>query len=333
MKQVVEVINELKEWERVHTPYDRTTRLNLFQFVIEEGTGGKLVPLSTGLEKQETEAIQMPNLNLSDHAFGQYLNRLGYPAQLFKRLPGKLNIMNLNWLSQFGGYDKDVLVRVQDNSIARALMSKVYQPFDTLELLELAEPFMEGAVVRWHYDDKMTFHLSVSFPNYAEEIRKGDIIERGFHVSNSEVGIRSVRVAGYTHRLVCTNGAISRGEGDSFNFRHTGDHDQMRDMIRTAIEASKLETERIIAQFKNALNVKVEEPFDFLQKTFKENNLTVEQFRASLNELMGSQDKDNLFGISQSISGAAKGFEGEKSYEMQRLSVEITDPSRILSLN
>lgn len=37
MKQIVEVINELKEWEKVHTPYDRTTRLNLFQFVIEEG--------------------------------------------------------------------------------------------------------------------------------------------------------------------------------------------------------------------------------------------------------------------------------------------------------
>ncbi len=319
---VTEVVAGLRQWEAEHGPYDRTTRLNLFQFVVEEGTGGALMPLGNHLQ----EGTGLPTIYLRPNAMSQYLTRLQYPQGLYKRLPSKLNILNINWLVQSGTFDREALIRLQDDNQARALMTELYQPVDNLELLEMIEPYLGDGNVRWHYDDELTFHMSISFPQYAEEIKVGDVVERGLHISNSEVGLRSVTIAGYLYRLVCSNGMISgRGGGDSFRFRHVGDSDKLRDKIRDAVESTKLEVERVIAQFKNAMTVKIEEPFQFLEEVAKDKDLSQEEFKAILNSLMEApEEKDNLFAVANAISNAANVFDGERSYELQRVAVAVT---------
>ena len=326
---VREVIEGLRTWQTTHSPFDRATRLNLFQFVIEEGKGGALVPLGSGGSMVGGEIslgtlVQLPAITMKPHALKQYLTRLEYPPKLYERLPAKLNIFNLNWLQQHGGYEKGVQFRVQDGNEMRALMSQYYQPMDTLEVLTMAEPLLADGLVRWYFDDDLTFHMSVSFPSTATELKVGDVVEQGIHFSNSEVGVRSVTIAAYVYRLRCKNGAIGGGDGDVFRFRHVGSGDRLREMVTAAIESTKLEATRILAQFKDALTVAIDQPFEYLEKQFKERNLTQEQLKASLDALMGEPEKGNLFGISQSVSAAAQRFEGEQSYELQRAAVQIS---------
>lgn len=318
---VTQVIEELRQWAIKHAPFDRTSQLNLFQFVVEEGKGGALVPLGNNLE----EGSHMPTVYLSQNALSQYLTRLQYPQAFYNRIPGRLNCLNVNWLVQNGNYQREALFRIQDNNQARALMTDMYQPVDNLELLTMIEPYMGNGKVRWHYDDELTFHMSVSFPNYAEEIKKGDIIERGVHISNSEVGLRAITVAGYLYRLVCTNGMIGTGGGDSYRFRHVGTAERLHEKVQAAIESAKLEVERVIAQFKNALTVKIDEPFQLIENIAKDRNLSQDELKAVLNTFMAAtEDKDNLFGVSQAISNAANMLEGERSYELQRIAVDVS---------
>lgn len=318
---VTQVIEGLRQWQTTHQPFDRTSKINLFQFVVEEGKGGALVPLGNHLE----EGSHMPTVYLSPNALSQYLTRLQYPQGFYQRIPSRLNCLNVNWLVQNSSFQHEALFRIQDENIARALMTDLYQPVDNLDLLTLIEPYLGDGKVRWHFDDQLTFHMSVSFPNYAEEIKTGDVIERGVHISNSEVGLRSITVAGYIYRLICRNGAIGTGGGDSYRFRHVGSADRLHEKVQAAIESAKLEVERVVAQFKNALTVKIDEPFKLIENVARDRNLSQEELKAILNSFMeATEDKDNLYGVTQAISNAANIFEGERSYELQRIAVDVS---------
>jgi hypothetical protein len=235
-----EIVGNARQWEAEHAPFDRTTRLPLFQYVIEEGTGGALVPFQLPADAQRT-----PTVYLQPHAHDQLLERLDFAKKTYERLPDKLNILALNWLIQ-NHYEKDVLLRCQDTNKVRALLSAQFEPFDNLELLTILEPFCKDATVRWYHGDDQVIHISVTWPNTEEEIRVGDVVQRGIHISNSEVGFRSVTVAGYVWRLKCSNAAIGGGEGGGMRrFRHVGDSDKLRDQVKAAIDETFLESTKI----------------------------------------------------------------------------------------
>jgi hypothetical protein len=286
-------------------------------YTIEEGTGGALVPLSKDLKT--------PALYLNQNAHRQLLQKLDFDKRTFDHMSDvpKLPVLNLNHFIQNVRGDREVCLRMQDGNMVRAVVSPDYQPFDRLDLVSILEPFTDDAVVRWHSDDDLNFHLSVSFPKTATEIRVGDVVEHGIHVAVSEVGLRSAQVAGFLYRLRCSNGMIGGGDGGFFRFRHTGDGDRMRDAVKAAIATVKMESEKITAQFKLSLGVAVNDPAGMLAKVVKEKNLTQEQFKASLNALLGDSDAHTLFGVSNALSGAAHNFEGEKSFELQRASVDV----------
>jgi hypothetical protein len=71
--------------------------------------------------------------------------------------------------------------------------------------------------------------------------------------------------------------------------------------------------------------VKINEPFQFIEKMAKDKDLSQEELKAVLNSFMeATEDKDNLFGVSQAISNAANIFEGDRSYELQRIAVDVS---------
>jgi len=313
-----EIITGLNEWEEQHQPYDRTSRLPLFQYVIEEGTGGALVPLGG------TAARAMPTMYFKPHAHDQFLTRLDYPKRLYNRLPKELNLMTINWLIQNGAYDRDATFRLVDGDQVRALMSARFEPFDNLELLTLLEPYCGDGVVRWEWNDELTLHISISFPRTAEKIKVGDVVERGIHISNSEVGVRSVTIAGYVYRLKCSNGAIGGGDGgEIYRFRHVGDADRLREVVEAAIQSTMMEAEKITAQFKAAVNKRISDPASEIERIAKENELTQEQFKAALDAFITGKETSTLFGVSQAFSRAAQTYQGEQSYALQRISAQV----------
>ncbi|MFH1031087.1 MAG: DUF932 domain-containing protein [Chloroflexota bacterium] len=322
-KTVKEVLTALKDWEKIHNPVDRGGILNQFQFITETTTDSPvakafaLVPFTSDIVKVREPIYLMP------HSFDQLLERIKLQKDLATRLPANLFMLNVNTLIQGEQKERDVCLRLQDGNRARALVSGRYEAFDNLDLITLLEPFTEDAQVRWEYNDGLTFHLSVTFPKTARELRVGDVVEQGIHISNSEVALKSVTLAAYLLRLKCMNGMIGGGnDGSFFRVRHTGDHSRLSGIVKDAINSIKMEAEGLSARFKMALNTAIADPTGVVEKMARDGNLSQEAFKASLNALMGDPDAHTLFGVSNSFSAAAQNFDGEESFELQRMSAK-----------
>ncbi|CAN5135274.1 hypothetical protein BH10PLA2_BH10PLA2_26490 [soil metagenome] len=52
--------------------------------------------------------------------------------------------------------------------------------------------------------------LDIVSPHLAEEVRAGDIIQAGVHVTHSQLNGEATQVLAYVNRLVCTNGLVQR---------------------------------------------------------------------------------------------------------------------------
>jgi hypothetical protein len=312
-----EVISEARDWEAVHNPFDRTTRLPLFQYVIEEGTGGALVPFRAPDQPQE------PTLYLGPHAHDQLLSRLDFAKKTYDRLPEKLNIVNLNWLIQ-NYYTKDALLRCQDGNKIRALLTSDFEPFDNLELLNILEPFCQDAEVKYYFNDDATIHVSVIWPRTTEEVKVGDVVQRGIHISNSEIGVRSVTIAAFLYRLKCSNGMVGYDGGGIRRFRHVGDSGKLRDQVKAAIDETHLESTKILAQFKASIDKAIDAPIEYLERIAKDktNDMTQEDFKAALDAFMLEPD-GNLFGVTNAITRAAQWYRGEDKYHLERVGTKV----------
>jgi len=329
---IEDAIERAGGWHDQHVPFDRVARLPLFQFVTE-GSGGALLPLAEARK-------EVDRYDLSQHALGQLIDRVDYGRRLFTR-PTREAQHPQPQLADSEHAERgraDSLLRVMDGHTVRAILSAQYEAFDNLELLRMVQPHAEGGLVRWDYTADDVMHLSVSFPSTQVDIRPGDhtylpvggdIVERGIHIANSEVGVRSVTIAAYVYRLVCRNGLIGYDSGGSmFRMRHVGDSDRLHDMVGQAIETCLLEADHTIDRFREAMNLKISEPVSYLERVTKERAVTQEDFKAILDTLVNDpvregQDGRTLFDISQAISATAQKFDGERSFALQALSTQV----------
>lgn len=146
--------------------------------------------------------------------------------------------------------------------------------------------------------------------------------------------MRSVTVAGYTFTLGCLNGAIHKATGDFFRIRHTGDKDKLRDNVKSAVEWVFAESDGIIAKFKKALDMRITSPVDYLRDMSRKHNLTQEQFKAMLDDMVGINvrgGEPTLYDMSQLVSLSAKRWEGDRRFEMATVSTDIlTEPSEYM---
>lgn len=143
-------------------------------------------------------------------AHEQISARLGIPRRYYDRMleeAPNLLVDNVNhWLHE------DIarrMVRTMDGR-ARAFLSDRYRPLDSVELLAAVLPSLLKAdckIVSCDLTERRMYIKAVS-PKIQAKVSKGDIVQAGIVLSNSEVGCGSVRVEPLTFRLVCLNGAI-----------------------------------------------------------------------------------------------------------------------------
>lgn len=101
------------------------------------------------------------------------------------------------------------LVRTLDHGV-RAFLSDSYRPLDNYDLAEAVLPklsALNARVVSCEVTDSR-FYLKAITDRVQGEVKKGDLIQAGLVISNSEVGQGSLRVEALDFRLVCTNGMI-----------------------------------------------------------------------------------------------------------------------------
>ena len=147
----------------------------------------------------------------------------GIPAQYYDRMkadaPDLLADNVNNWLH--GMTDRKRMVRTLSGE-ARALLSNSYQRVEHEEIAEVALPVLrELPNVQIVSAEITSARLYIHFvvPTIEGEVKRGDVVQAGGIISNSEVGLGSVRVDGLAWRLICLNGAKT---GDTFRRSHIG---------------------------------------------------------------------------------------------------------------
>lgn len=129
------------------------------------------------------------DFKLNDTAHSQIAAKLDIPKKYYDKMstiPGLRQHNVNNWLQLFDT-NKGYLIRTHDET-ARAFLSDKYRPIDHMLLLSAFLPVMEKMEVKVKSssltDSKM--YLQLIFPELEGEIEKGDVVQAGITISNSE---------------------------------------------------------------------------------------------------------------------------------------------------
>ena len=144
---------------------------------------------------------------IGELAHQQIASRLNIPYRYYAKMLLDRNINT--WLEQ---KPERRMIRVLDGKV-RTFLSDRYRRLDNLELCAAVLPVikeMNGAQIESCEVTPTHLYLKVVNRRLKAEVRVGDVVQAGFVVSNSEVGLGSLRVEPLVFRLVCKNGLICK---------------------------------------------------------------------------------------------------------------------------
>jgi hypothetical protein len=161
-------------------------------------------PLDSGMREAEP-------FGMTDLFHRQMGASLGIPAKYYDLCRSdypELLVQNVNgWL---GKNATRHTIRTLDGT-ARAFLSGRYRRIDNYDIAKTVLPVigeMPDAKVESCEVTENRMYLKVVNPRLEAEVSKGDAVQAGIMISNSEVGLGSVTVVPLLYRLVCLNGMI-----------------------------------------------------------------------------------------------------------------------------
>lgn len=144
------------------------------------------------------------------------------PADYYDRMKAEqpeLLARNIN--TWFNAKPANRMVRTLGGDM-RAFLSDRYQRIENEEIAEAALPVLYDLpgvkIVSCEVTDRRLYIHAV-VPTISGEVKRGDIVEAGVIISNSEIGFGSASVAGLIWRLACLNGMKT---ADAFRRNHVG---------------------------------------------------------------------------------------------------------------
>lgn len=155
------------------------------------------------------------HLGMTDLFHEQVAAKVGIPKTYYERMQKEapaLLVGNVNhW---FQREPQRAMVRTLDGR-ARAFLSEKYRPLDHHDLAEAVLPsvLQSGCRVESAELTDRRLYLKAVTERITMEVKKGDVVQAGIVISNSEVGIGAVKVEPMVFRLVCLNGAIVNDMG------------------------------------------------------------------------------------------------------------------------
>lgn len=166
------------------------------------------------------KAVSIAGLNgveygITKYAHGQFASTLGIPQKYYDKMKSEVPELlanNVNvWLEKEG---KRKMIRTLDGDV-RAFLSSSYRPLDNYDLAEVALPILRNKRTQVVSSEltETRMYLKAIMPELEVEIKgskqKGDIVQAGIVISNSEVGAGSLKIEPLIYRLVCLNGMIA----------------------------------------------------------------------------------------------------------------------------
>lgn len=308
---------------------------------------------STGGEKLKIEvAGQEESFEVADTFHDQLGSYLSIPKKYYDRMRQSgpyLLEQNINyWLTT---QEKDSkLVRTLDGK-ARALLSPKYRALDNFDLLESVLPKLtelEATVESCEVTEKRLY-LKVVTPKVQYEIKKGDVVQAGLVISNSEIGMGSLGIEPLIYRLVCTNGMIAndRALRKYHVGRAAGDLDgaieYFRDETRmlddkafwskvSDVVAGSLETiqfGKIVESMQSATQDKIEaDPVQVVEVVSKRFTLNDSEKTGVMAHLIGGGDLTR-YGLVNAITRHSQDVKSyDRATELERLGGEVLELPR-----
>lgn len=312
---MAQVVAAVQDRHQKLEPVDLVERLDRYQAVFPDEGSAHLLALAGGSDRR---------LELTDHALGQILARLGIPSQFFDRCPANLRWAIGNHFLQNTQGDKQTLLRLVQGNRVRAALSESYTAFDDNDVVPMVADVLDGEECHIQADFAAEFtHMRIVFPRTATEVRVGDVVQTGLHISNSEVGARAVRIDALVHRLVCTNGLVSTDFASRASIRHVGNPSRLKDYVRQAISDAREGSAELLRQFKASVDHTLAEPERLIERHGREHDLTQAQLKAILEAFAAGGDQ-TLFGAVNAVTATAQREPTfERRYEVERVGAAL----------
>lgn len=153
------------------------------------------------------------SFTVGETAHQQIAARLNIPFRYYQKMQEDApDLLDRNVNTWFERNPERRMIRVLDGNV-RAFLSDRYRRLDNLELCAAVLPVineMKNSVIESCEVTTTHLYLKVVNRRLKAEVRVGDVVQAGFVVSNSEVGLGSLRVEPLVFRLVCKNGLICK---------------------------------------------------------------------------------------------------------------------------
>ena len=287
---------------------------------------------------------------VTDHAHTQIAARLDIPAKYYNRmktLAPALLAANVNeW---FHSKPERRMVRTLDGEM-RAFLSDRYRRLDNFDLAEAVLPILaemgDGMrIISTELTDSRMY-IKVINERLELEVKKGDVVQAGIVISNSEVGKGALKVEPLIYRLICTNGMIAQDhskkryhvgrnaeEGESYElFRDetlkADDHAfflKVQDTVRAAVDIVKFTT--IVDRMREATEQRIEgNPIKAVEVVSDHFGFSKQESSGILQHLIQGGDL-SAYGLLNAITRTSQDVDDyDRCTELER------DGSRVLSL-
>jgi len=285
---------------------------------------------------------------INEIAHRQIGQHLKIPAVYYGRMRSEypdLLAQNVNgWFGRTP--DTKRMLRTMDGT-ARALLSDRYRRIDNFEIANAVLPIigrMEGAKVESCELTDSRMYLKVVNPRITAEVQKGDIVQAGVIISNSEVGMGNVSVSPLIYRLVCLNGMIAQdgavrkyhvgrantsGEDFSIYRDETIEADdkaflmKLEDSVKAAVDQARFAS--IVDKMREAAEVKMQAKLvpQVVELASKEYSFSESEGQGILGHLIEGGDL-SLYGLANAVTRQAQDVESyDRSTELEAAGYKI----------
>lgn len=269
---------------------------------------------------------------MNDWAMGQFASKLGIPARYYRMIPPELQAKNANYFLKRLSEDRNWMLRTKHadygSGLIRGVLTEKYSPFDNHEIMDVVSNLMEKLnrdyeVQMWHHDDG-SMHLRVTLDELTTSVGKtldgkDDIHKVGFHLSNSEVGKSMVRIQPMIYRQVCTNGLMMwEKDGNGLEQRHVGlrsneIYNRVAEAMVNSVKAGHEMVDRLI----KAKEIKVENPFDMIDKIAKDKKYT-QKFTETVKTEFKKESQKSLFYVAQAFTAASRSLHADERVDIEK---------------
>ena len=271
--------------------------------------------------------------NVNENTHQQISSRLNIPYSYYQKLQTDSPALLDNNVNTFFKREPEKrLIRILDGTV-RAFLSNSYHFIDNLDLVNIIIPILKDMKVNVVSADITPTHLYLKAVNkkFQAEICNGDNIQAGFVISNSEVGLGSLKIEPL---ILCANNNNAFIYNQAVqSIRHRGQKldsistninqisaDKISNMIHSSIDQEAFNN--IIKQLQSTTNVSI---YNTIQALNWLNQFTITQREKSdISQQFFINSDFTLYGLLNAVSASTKDSKSyERATELERIAGEM----------